>query len=312
MNSGPLIPVIIGPTASGKTALSLILSAMIPVEIVSADSRQIYKYLDIGTAKVSQEARQCIPHYFIDICEPDEYFSAGKFGREAREIVADITRRGKQAVVVGGSGFYIQSFLDGISDIGLSDELARDTLRERHKKIPIDALYEELVKVDPDYALKINRNDVQRISRALEVYHLTGKTFSEWHQEPGSPAKFNFFMIGLDVPRPILYERINRRVDEMIQAGLTDEVNSLLRKGFSPALNALNTVGYKEVFQYLSNEITLNNMIELIKRNSRRYAKRQMTWFRKDPRVLWKQVKSENDLKMVAEEICLRLQGKIC
>jgi tRNA dimethylallyltransferase len=303
MSAQFIVPVLVGPTASGKTAISLLLAERFPLEIISADSRQIYKYMDIGTAKVSESIRKRIIHHLIDICDPDEVYSAGKFGLQARALVNEIAARGNQPLVVGGSGFYIRSFLDGICEIEAADESTRQALRERLQSSGIAALYRELAEIDAVYAQKISSNDSQRILRALEVYQITGKPFSQWHRQTPNPAPFKYLLLGLDAPRPYLYERINQRVDEMLQTGLVDEVRMLREKGYTPEMNALNTVGYKEVFQYIEGKISLEAMIDLIKRNSRRYAKRQMTWFRKDARIQWRQVNSGADLEKIADEI---------
>jgi tRNA dimethylallyltransferase len=301
------VHIIVGPTAVGKTALSLLIAEKRAVEIISADSRQIYRYMDIGTAKVSPEVRRQVPHHFIDICTPDEYYSAGMFGKQARQTVEEIVRRGKIPLVVGGSGFYIRALVDGIFELDARDESLRRQLEQRLQNEGLSALYRELQKVDPTYAAKISANDRQRILRSLEVFYVTGKPFSAWHEQKPEPAPFEAVFWGLTAERATLYRRINERVLRMLQEGLEEEVRRLLEMGYSPQLNALNTVGYKEVIEYLDGKFSRETMIELIQRNSRRYAKRQLTWFRADSRVHWHEVADTGDLKEIAEKILARL-----
>lgn len=309
MKKSLIVPIIVGPTGVGKTTLSLKLAEKLPVEIVSADSRQIYKYMDIGTAKPSKEILAKIPHHCIDICQPNEYFSAGKYSALARQTIADILERGRRPVVVGGSGFYIKALLDGIFEIEAFSEEIRDLLISRAQMDGLKILYEELRRVDPIYAKKISLNDRQRILRALEVYQTTGQPFSFWHEQETQPADFNYFIMGLTMPRAMLCKRIDDRVDEMISRGLIEEVRKLQAIGFSQTLNALNTVGYKEVFQYLNGQLDYQQMVELIKRNSRRYAKRQMTWFRKVKRIEWREIQDENEMVSLADELKKRMES---
>jgi tRNA dimethylallyltransferase len=281
------VPFILGPTAIGKTEISLQLEKHFPIEIISADSRQIYKYLDIGTAKPSKDILKRIKHHFIDHLFPDDYYSAGMFGREARKVIEQVFGDGKVPVVVGGSGFYIQALIDGLSDIKSSDTDVRKALRRKLEKSGLDILYAELKSVDPELAISIKMQDKQRILRGLEVYYSTGIPMSNLQLQAPSPANFKAILIGLTADREFLYEKINNRVDEMISDGLVDEVKKLQQNGFNIENNALNTVGYKEVFDYLDGKIDHDMMIETIKKNSRRYAKRQMTWFKRDDRIIW-------------------------
>ncbi|WP_456441240.1 tRNA (adenosine(37)-N6)-dimethylallyltransferase MiaA [Caldithrix abyssi] len=294
---------IVGPTAIGKTFLSALLAEKIKVEIISADSRQIYRFMDIGTAKPEAEFRQRVTHHFIDICDPDEYYSAGLFGKEARTTIEGIFARGRVPLVVGGSGFYIKALVDGIFELDAKDEKIRQQLSERLERDGLRALYDDLKKIDSVYAAKISPNDRQRILRSLEVYFITGKPFSYFHQQKPEAADFKPVFWGLDMERKALYQRINERVDQMLAEGLLDEVKTLLEKGYSPQLNALNTVGYKEAIAYLQNRLSYEEMAEQIKRNTRRYAKRQLTWFRADQRIQWTRVDSPQTLKKLAEEI---------
>ena len=222
------VPIVVGPTAVGKTTLSVMLANKLPIEVVSADSRQIYRYLDIGTAKVSEEIRQRIPHYMIDICDPDEYFSAGMYSRISRKVIDEIHQRGKIPVVVGGSGFYISALIDGIFDVEVHDENIRQELKEYEEKNGLEDLYHELQKCDPEYAAKISPTDTQRIFRSLEVYRATGRNLSSWHKQDSEPAKFKPVMFGITMEREDLYNRIDRRVREMFEQGLMDEAQKLI------------------------------------------------------------------------------------
>lgn len=291
-----VVPIIVGPTAVGKTYISILLAERIPSEIISADSRQIYRYMDIGTAKVNIHSREKIPHHMIDICNPDEYFSAGMFAKMARKCVTDIINAGKIPIIVGGSGFYISALIDGIFDKQIRDEGIRNQLKERAQNKGLDTLYQELRKCDPEYADKISGNDRQRIFRSLEVYLVTGQAFSQWHKQNTNPADFTFKMIGLNMDRHILYKRIEQRVDKMLDNGLIDEAKKLQKMGYNTDLTSLKTVGYKEVFAYLKDESNFDTMDNLIKQNTRRYAKRQLTWFKKDERIEWMDVSSKDDL----------------
>ncbi len=297
------VPIIVGPTAVGKTALSIELARILGAEIISADSRQIYKYLDIGTAKAEEELRKEIPHHFIDILEPDAYYSAGMFAQQARKKIVQLHKKNIPLVVVGGSGFYIRALVDGIVDQDVRDENLRTQLLHKIDEQGLEMLYERLIRKDPDYAARISSNDTQRILRALEINELTGKTMQQWHEAGKDSAEFIPLYIGLTMDRKKLYERINTRVDQMIEKGLIEEVQTLQKKGFTRGMNALNTVGYKEVFAYLNNEISKKEMTELIKRNSRRYAKRQWTWFNSLSTINWYTLNSSNELHGLAETI---------
>jgi len=299
----PKVPVIVGPTAAGKTALSLQLADLLNCQIISADSRQIYKYMNIGTAKVETEIQKRIPHHFIDIRDPDSYYSAGMYSKEARIKIDEIQQQNILPVIVGGSGLYIRALVDGIVELNAKDKEVRSELDKELDISGLAALYSELQKIDPAYASKISQNDPQRILRALEVFRVTNIPFSEWQAQKPVSAAIEPFFIGVTSPREVLYQRINNRVDQMFENGLIDEVRELENRGFSRNLNALNTVGYKEVFAHLSEEITYGEMVELIKRNTRRYSKRQMTWFNSDERIQWFTISAANELTKIARQI---------
>lgn len=295
--------VITGPTCSGKTYLSIKIAEKLNTEIISADSRQLYKYLNIGTAKPSQHELKKIKHRLIDCFEPDEDYSASKFENDALKIIEKLFLENKLPVVVGGSGLYIKALVDGIFDTVDKDDEYREVLLQIRKEKGNEALYEILEKVDPESASKMIPQNWKRIIRALEVYKLSGKKIGELQKEYSRENNIEFVQYALDWDRNILYENIEKRVDEMIKQGLIEETKYILEKGFDENLNSLNTVGYKEIISYLKNEITLERAVELIKRNTRRFAKRQMTWFRKDKKIIWLKVESAEDLNEYAEKI---------
>ena len=295
--------VIVGPTASGKTKLSIIVAERINGEIISADSRQIYKLMDIGTAKPSIEDRKRIKHYFIDELYPDQSFNAGEYGIKGREIIEDILSRGKVPIVVGGSGLYIRSLIDGFFEgPGASPEL-RKKLYEEAEKYGRNRLHDKLKEIDPEAASKIHPNNLERIIRALEVFYLTGKPISQLQKESKPEINFKPVQIGLNWERKVLYRRIDERVDKMIEDGLIDEVKKLKSLGYSPKFNSLRTVGYKEVFDYLDGKISYDEMVYLIKRNSRRYARRQLIWFRQDKRIIWLDVNEATNFYELADKV---------
>jgi tRNA dimethylallyltransferase len=302
--NGRAVPVIVGPTASGKTAVSLLLAELLAgVEIISADSRQVYRHLDIGTAKPSPRERELVPHHFIDVVDPDVDFNAGEFGEKAREAVKGIFARGKIPVVVGGSGLYIRSLVDGFFEGPGADPEYRDVLDEKIRQGGLPALIEELRRVDPLSASRIDPTKPRRIVRALEVYHATGVPLSSLQSERRPDVEFEAYFYGLQWERALMYERINVRCGKIVADGLLHEAADLERRGYGRDLNALNTVGYKEAFACLHGEISPGEMLEKFTQNTRRYAKRQMTWFRRDNRILWIPVKDDSAFGDVAARI---------
>ena len=295
--------VLVGPTAVGKTALSLLLADALGGEIVSADSRQVYKFMDIGTAKPLPEERKVARHHFIDIKIPNQYYSAGEYGREARVCVDEIFNRGKMPIVVGGSGFYIQALVDGLFAPETSDAAVKQHWLEKIRVDGIESVLKRLDEVDPITAATLHPNDFQRVVRAMEVWQLSGKPISLYRKGEEARANFQPLFIGLNRDRPKLYERIERRVDVMLNTGLVEEVQKIQDLGYDSKLNALRTVGYQEVFEYLAGEIKLAEMIDKIKMNTRRYAKRQLTWFRRDARIHWFSLDTEST-PQIAEKIC--------
>ena len=279
-----------GPTASGKSALALEFCKRLDGELISLDSMQIYRGLDIGTAKPTKAEQAEVRHHMIIICEPTENFSAAEFAERAHKVIADVRSRGKRAVLCGGTGLYLDTVL-GRLDFGEieSDEKLRGELIAFAEKNGAKALHERLRGIDPQAAEKIHPNNVRRVARAIEIYELTGKTKTEHDREAISDSPYESLIIGLDYDdREVLYSRINRRVDAMIEAGLEREVRSLLSRGLlSAESTAGQAIGYKEVLGYIAGDCSLGDAVEKIKLGTRRYAKRQLTWLRRNPSINW-------------------------
>lgn len=298
-----IVIVIVGPTCSGKTFLSLKLAGKLNTEIISADSRQFYKKLDIGTAKPTKSELNKIKHHFINSLDIDEEYSASRYEKEAEIIINQLHRKNKIPIVTGGSGLYLTALTKGIFDTADKDEHYRAELLELRNKYGNEYLHNKLIEVDPESAKKMIPQNWKRIIRALEVYHLTGEPIWKHHLKQKKEIRFNYHLFGLNWKREVLYNRINERVDTMIKDGLVEEVKSVLAEGYDPKLNSLNTVGYKEIISYLDGEINLERAVELIKRNTRRYAKRQVTWFKKDENIFWFDVNDEKELLSISESL---------
>jgi len=282
------IVVIAGPTASGKSSLALRLALEINAEIINADSQQVYRGLDIGTAKPSQADLNTIPHHLVDIAPPEYNFSAADFVAAADEAISDIIARGKKVIVVGGTGLYIRALLHGLVDSPTGGGKIRNILQSELLEKGALAMYQELCQVDPDAARQIHPNNSVRVVRALEVYRQTGTPFSCYLQEHGfRESRYNPLLIGLSIERELLYERIGERVDCMMEMGLVDEVRGLLAAGVTPDAKGMQAIGYKEIVAYLAGDMTVEESVRLIKRNTRHYAKRQLTWFKSDPTIVW-------------------------
>ncbi len=280
--------VICGPTAGGKTALALHLAEQLGVEIVSADSRQVYRGMDIGTAKASAEERAKVRHHLIDVVDPDEDFSASDFVVHGRAALKDIGGRNQLPLVVGGTGFYIDALLRGLVDAPGADPALRQELADLELQQGPGSLHARLQAVDPVMAARLTPLDQVRIIRALEVYYLCGQRLSDLQvQHAAAKSPYRVLFIGLAPQRELLYERIDHRVQDMVRAGLLKEVETILEQGYSSDLKALKTIGYQECVNYLSGNASLPDTINLIQRNSRRYAKRQLTWFRKNKEIIW-------------------------
>lgn len=277
---------LIAPTATGKSELALEIAIRFNAEIVSCDSQQVYKYMDIGSAKPDAVQRQTVRHHLIDIVYPDEDFNAGKYASMAREAIKDIIERGKRVVVVCGCGLYMKALVEGLSPCPQKNPTLRRELVELWKKDP-DALYETLRTVDAISASRIHRNDRQRIIRALEIYYLTGLPASEHLKDRADPFTLPYKKIGLLMERSLLYKRIEERVDRMMESGFLDEVRGLVEKGLTLSHNSMKAIGYRHLYLHLTGELGLEEAVKLIKRDTKRYAKRQLTWFRKDPEIVW-------------------------
>ncbi|NLV88573.1 MAG: tRNA (adenosine(37)-N6)-dimethylallyltransferase MiaA [Tissierellia bacterium] len=281
--------ILVGPTASGKTSVSIELAKRLDGEIISADSMQIYKYMDIGTAKVTPEEMDGIPHYLIDIVYPNEEFTVADYKAQAEKVIADINTRNKLPIVVGGTGLYVNSL---VYDLNFTQVPPNEEIRKRLEDLADEHgneyIHKMLEKIDKESYNRINVMDRKRIIRALEIYEVTGKPMSQQGNNFRKPSdKYNLLMFGLNMDREKLYERINLRVDKMIEAGLIEEVSNLLRMGYHKDLVSMQGIGYKEIIWYLEGEISLEEAIEHIKKGSRNYAKRQLTWFRRDNRIKW-------------------------
>lgn len=275
--------VICGPTASGKTKLGIELAKKLNGEIISADSMQIYKDMDIGTAKPTPEERKMAVHHLVDFVSPDQRYSVADFKKDAVKTIEDIISRNKTPIIVGGTGLYINSL---IYNIDFKEEKTDLEYRKSLEEKSIQELYENALKIDPEALKKISENDRKRITRILEIYHTTGKTKTELEIESRKEVPYNYHIFVLSMDREILYDRINRRVDMMLEQGLIEEVQKVIRK-YNSFPTAMQGLGYKEVVEYLENKLTKEEMIEKIKQESRRYAKRQLTWFRAYKQALW-------------------------
>lgn len=297
----PKVIVICGPTASGKTTLSIQLAQKINGEIISSDSMQIYKDMNIGTAKPDQQEMQGIKHYLLDFVEPNQRYSVADYKKDAENAIEDILQKGKVPIIVGGTGLYVDSLIYGIEYPNIEfDENYRKELERRVEKEGLEKLYEKAKKIDPQAMKKISRNDQKRILRVLEIYNATGKTKTEQEIESRkNEVKYDYRVFAINIDREKLYDRINKRVDVMIQKGLIEEVENLLKK-YNEFPTAMQGLGYKEVVEYIQGKVLKEDMIENIKRESRRYAKRQITWFKKNKQTIWI---GPNDLQMILNEI---------
>ncbi|MCM3003668.1 tRNA (adenosine(37)-N6)-dimethylallyltransferase MiaA [Priestia koreensis] len=302
--------VLIGPTAVGKTNLSISLAEALNGEIISGDSMQIYRQMDIGTAKIKREEMKGIPHHLLDIKDPDEAFSVADFQTIVREKISEIASRGKVPMIVGGTGLYIQSV---IYDYQFAEKEENREIKQRLEALldekGIEYLYNKLKEVDPASAERIHINNHRRVMRALEVYEATGKPFSDNVSEQSYELLYDVTLIGLTMDRDKLYERINMRVDMMVDEGLLDEVKRLYDGGIRD-VQSIQAIGYKEIYEYLDGHVTLEKAVEQLKQNSRRYAKRQLTWFRNKMPVTWFDVTGASQRELF-DEIFTYVAGKL-
>ncbi|MCL6602903.1 MAG: tRNA (adenosine(37)-N6)-dimethylallyltransferase MiaA [Paenibacillus sp.] len=296
--------VLLGPTAVGKTGLSLDLAAAYEAEIISGDSMQVYRGMDIGTAKITSEEMKGIPHHLIDIHDPDFPFSAAEFQEQARKAIQDISDRGKLPFIVGGTGLYIESLCYGFQfSEAVADEAFRkvqDDYAEEHGAL---ALHARLEAVDPISAARLHPNDRRRIIRALEIHHQTDTTLSSSHAAQTKESPYDLCIIGLTMDRKILYKRIEDRIDLMLADGLVDEVKTLLERGYGRGLVSMQGLGYKEIAAYLEGETTYEEAVTLLKRDTRRFAKRQLSWFRHMKEIEWIDVDEAKDSSDIFEKV---------
>jgi len=305
----PLV-VIIGPTAVGKSKVGVLAAKMLDGEIVSADSMLIYRGLDIGTAKPKRTEMCGIPHHMIDLIEPDQEYSVALYQAQARNVIADIHRRKKLPILVGGSGLYIDSVIKNYSFSGTGrNKPLRELLSAEVFKTGTAGLYKKLSEIDPDAAAKIRPGDARRIIRALEVYSLTGMPISRHHNRDEERNQYALLIFGLCMDRKKLYRTIEQRVEAMLRDGLVDEVRRLLQKGYNTDLNSMRGLGYKEIASYLKGETTFDEAVEILKKNTRRFAKRQMTWFRRYSKIKWFDIDKCGGHEAVAQEISRHVEG---
>jgi tRNA dimethylallyltransferase len=289
--------VICGPTGIGKTSLSLSLAKAFNGCIVGADSMQIYRYMDIGTAKPDFEELSVVPHYLIDVADPDEDFDAARYATDGRVAVSEICDRGFVPFIVGGTGFYLKAILHGLFSASPVDPEIRRKIQADLQLHDRDWLYDRLSSCDPEAASRIHPNDTYRVIRALEIFEITGCPLSEYQKQHGfMDNPFETLKICLHMDRAILYERINQRVDLMIDAGLLEEVKSLLEKGYPGDLKSMQSIGYRHMVEYLEGKRTWDETIFTLKRDTRRFAKRQLTWFRKDSEMIWKSPEDTDEI----------------
>ena len=289
--------VVVGPTGSGKSALAVKLATHLNAPIISTDSRQVFRGMPIGTAQPTADEQAAAKHYFIADREVEDDFNCGKYAQEALALLDELFAESEYVVAVGGSGLYVQALCEGMDDLPDADSALRESLKQRLESEGLDSLVAELRRFDAKYAEEVDVCNPARVMRALEVCLATGRPYSEQRKGAVAERPFHIIKIGTDMPRDVLYDRINRRVDMMVEEGLEAEARSMYPKRH---LNALQTVGYRELFEYFDGNCTFEEAVELVKRNSRRYAKRQLTWFRRDENTAWFH---PNDLEAILEYI---------
>ena len=294
---------IVGPTAVGKTEIAVKIARRISGEIISADSRQIYKYLNIGTAKPTVEQRRQATFHLVGFVEPAEEYSCGQFARDAQQKISEIRKKNKNPVVCGGTGLYIKALFHPLDQLPQSNAETKTKIREMMQKHGVEYLYQRLRRIDPDWAERIQPQDKQRIMRGIEVFEMTGQPLSKMLGKAARVRSILPYYIGVNLPRDTLYARINSRFDHMINAGLVQETESLLRKGFSPESSALRTIGYREIVGYLQGLWNLESAIETAKRRTRNYAKRQITWFNKMPQIQWHDAGESEIVEQILKKI---------
>jgi len=300
---------LVGPTAVGKTELAIPLAQRLNAEILSCDSMQIYRGMDIGTAKASREEQNMVPHHLIDIVDVDHNFTVAEYQNKAQQLIEEINQRGKIPMLVGGTGLYYQAVVDNYSFYPMATRQdIRQRLQLESAERGLEQLFAHLTKIDPDYAQRISPQDEKRIIRALEVYELTGIPFSK--QQNRQRNTYNLAAVGLYLKREILYQRINERVDKMLTQGLIDEVSEFRERGYGLHNNAMQALGYKQVLYYLDGLMSYQEMVEAIKKETRRFAKRQYTWFKRDQRVKWFDI-TQDSQEVLVEKIYHYMAGQL-
>ncbi|MGG3281410.1 tRNA (adenosine(37)-N6)-dimethylallyltransferase MiaA [Paenibacillus solani] len=307
----PKLLVLIGPTAVGKTKMSIELAKEFGCEIISGDSMQVYRGMDIGTAKISREEMEGIPHHLIDIHDPDHPYSVAEFQEQSQKLIKEIQDRGKLPFIVGGTGLYVESVCYGyqFSESG-ADEAFREEQFRFANEYGAEALHRKLVTVDPESAERLHPNDLRRVVRALEIFHLTGIPLSAQLAPQTKQSAYDLCLVGLTMDRQMLYNRIEERIDLMLNQGLVDEVAALMDKGFAPGLVSMQGLGYKEIVSYLSGECSYEEAVVLLKRDTRRFAKRQLSWFRHMKDIEWVDVTDSGNFSANYQKIRAIIAGK--
>ena len=305
----PLL-LLVGPTAVGKSAVAMMVARSLAIDIISADSAQVYRYLDIGTAKPTANEQQIVNHHLIDIINPDQHYNAATYQKDAVKTIKEVWKRGKFPFMVGGTGLYIKAVTDRYA---FGSECADLSLRAIYEELAcsegLENLYERLKTVDPDAAARIHPNDKRRIIRALEVYTLEGKQISDQVRKTGKDeSPYDLYAYGLNMDRELLYKSIENRVDTMIESGLLDEVYSLTSRGYTNESPGMQVLGYKQLQMYLNEQLKWDNAIAEIKKQTRNLAKRQLTWFRREPAITWLTVTDQKSLMIIAENICSKVK----
>ncbi|MFE0556665.1 tRNA (adenosine(37)-N6)-dimethylallyltransferase MiaA [Paenibacillus sp. NPDC058910] len=307
----PKLLVLIGPTAVGKTKMSIEIAKEFGCEIISGDSMQVYRGMDIGTAKISVEEMEGVPHHLIDIHEPDHPYSVAEFQEQSQRLITEITQRGKLPFIVGGTGLYVESVCYGyqFSETG-ADEVFREEQFCYANEHGAEALHQKLAEVDPETAERLHPNDLRRVVRALEVFHVTGVPLSTQLAPQTKQSPYDLCLVGLTMDRQMLYNRIEERIDLMLSQGLVDEVAALMNKGFAPGLVSMQGLGYKEIVSYLSGEFSYEEAVVLLKRDTRRFAKRQLSWFRHMKDIEWVDVTDSGNFSANYQKIRAIIAGK--
>lgn len=309
--SQPKLLVLVGPTAVGKTRLSIEIANEFGAEIISGDSMQVYRGMDVGTAKITPEEMQGVPHHLIDIHDPDYPYSVAEFQEQSRRLIDEITERGGLPFIVGGTGLYIESVCYGFqfSESG-ADEAYRNEQMAYAQEHGAEALHQKLAVVDPESAARLHPNDLRRVVRALEIFHLTGVPHSARLAAQKKESPYQLCLVGLTMDRQMLYNRIEERIDLMLRQGLVEEVAALMDKGYGPGLVSMQGLGYKEIVSYLQGHCSLEEAVELLKRDTRRFAKRQLSWFRHMQDIEWVDVGSTENFSANYEKIRDIIAGK--